>query len=164
MLTWGKLKNPLFCLKKMRLEDLKPNDFTWNVMIAGYARRGDCDTAFMLLSKMSEEGLTPDLVTWNVMVSGYVQSHRSTEALALLQEMLDAGVKPNEITLTGLLPVCGLIDSAYTGKEIHGLAYRLELFANVFVASALIDMYSRCGSVEDAWNVFSSIPFKNVAS
>ncbi|PHT42803.1 hypothetical protein CQW23_16828 [Capsicum baccatum] len=35
---------------------------------------------------------------------------------------------------------------------------------NVFVASALIDMYSRCGSVEDAWNVFSSAPFKNVAS
>ncbi|KAF3655778.1 hypothetical protein FXO38_14514 [Capsicum annuum] len=35
---------------------------------------------------------------------------------------------------------------------------------NVFVASALIDMYSKCGSVEDAWNVFSSAPFKNVAS
>lgn len=160
----GKIEESFILFEKMRLEGIRPNDFTWNVMIAGYARRGDCDTAFMLRSKMSEEGLTPDLVTWNAMVSGYVQSHRSTEALALLQDMLDAGVKPNEVTLTGLLPVCGLIDSACTGKEIHGLAYRLELFPNVFVASALIDMYSRCGSVEDSWNVFSSVPFKNVAS
>lgn len=80
--------------------------FTWNVMIAGYARRGDCDAAFTLFSKMSKEGLTPDLVTWNAMFSGYIQSRRSNEALSLLQDMLDAGVKPNEVTLTGLLPVC----------------------------------------------------------
>ncbi|XP_060190940.1 pentatricopeptide repeat-containing protein At5g59600-like isoform X1 [Lycium barbarum] len=160
----GKIEESFILFEKMRLEGIRPNDFTWNVMIAGYARKGDCDTAFMLFTKMSKEGLTPDLVTWNAMISGYVQSQRSTEALALLQDMLDAGVKPNEVTLTGLLPVCGLTDSACTGKEIHGLVYRLELFANVFVASALIDMYSRCGSVEDAWNVFTSVPFKNVAS
>ncbi|KAJ8568624.1 hypothetical protein K7X08_028157 [Anisodus acutangulus] len=107
-----KIDESFILFEKMRLEGIRPNDFTWNVMIAGYARTGDCDTAFILVSKMSKEGLTPDLVTWNAMISGYVQSHRSTEALALLQDMLDAGVKPNEVTITGLLPVCGLIDSA----------------------------------------------------
>nr|XP_009764589.1 PREDICTED: putative pentatricopeptide repeat-containing protein At3g49142 [Nicotiana sylvestris]XP_009764590.1 PREDICTED: putative pentatricopeptide repeat-containing protein At3g49142 [Nicotiana sylvestris]XP_009764591.1 PREDICTED: putative pentatricopeptide repeat-containing protein At3g49142 [Nicotiana sylvestris] len=160
----GKIEESFILFEKMRLEGIRPNDFTWNIMIAGYARKGDCDTAFMLLSKMNKEGLTPDLVTWNAMISGFVQSHRSTEALALVQDMLDAGVKPNEVTLTGLLPLCGLIDSVSRGKEIHGLVYRLEFFANVFVSSALIDMYSRCGSVEEAWNVFSSVTFKNIAS
>ncbi|CAN4084537.1 unnamed protein product [Withania somnifera] len=136
----GKIEESFILFEKMRLDGIRPNDFTWNVMITGYARRVDCGTASMLFSKMS--------------IEGFIQSHRSTEALSLLLDMLDAGVKPNEVTLTGLLP----------GEEIHGLVNRLELIANVFVASALIDMYSRCGREEDAWKVFSSVPFKNVAS
>ncbi|KAA8528130.1 hypothetical protein F0562_035619 [Nyssa sinensis] len=160
----GNIEQSHVLFEQMKLEGLEPNDFTWNAMIAGYARKGDSERAFTLFSRMIREGLIPDSVTWNAIISGFVQSQKTAEAVKLFRDMLIAGIKPNHVTVTGLLPACGLIGSIQRGKEIHGLIYRMELYFNVFVASALIDMYSKCGSVKDAWNVFDRIPVKNVAS
>ncbi|KAK9273002.1 hypothetical protein L1049_017809 [Liquidambar formosana] len=137
-----------------------PNVFALNWMISASAFHGFCEEAV----GMSRERLVPDLVTWNAMISGFAQSHRAVEAMKLFQDMLVAGIRPNHVTVTGLLPVCGLMGSIRRGKEIQCLIYRMGFDANVFVASALIDMYSKCGSVKDAKNVFDQIPAKNVAS
>ena len=160
----GTLEEALVLFERMKVEGLEPNDFTWNAMIAGYARDGDCNGAFVLFSRMVREGLVPDLVTWNAMISGFTQSLKAVEAWRLFQDMLVAGIKPNQVTVTGLLPACGLMGSIHRGKELHGLIYRMGLDMNVFVATALIDMYSKCGTVKDAWDVFDRIPIKNVAS
>ncbi|KAL0389387.1 UNVERIFIED_CONTAM: Pentatricopeptide repeat-containing protein, mitochondrial [Sesamum calycinum] len=160
----GRIEESVFLFERMRLEGVKPNDFTWNTIIAGHARSGDCDGAFKFFSRMCREGLFPDLVIWNAMISGFVQSQRAVEALELFRDMLISRIKPNEVTVTGLLPVCGMVGSVGRGREIHGLIYRMGLDINVFLASALIDMYSKCGSVEEAQNVFNSIPNKNAAS
>ncbi|CAK9153072.1 unnamed protein product [Ilex paraguariensis] len=160
----GMIEQSLVLFDAMKLEGLRPNDFTWNALIAGYARKGLCDGAFALFSRMSEEGLPPDLVTWNAMISGLVQGQCAVEALEVFRDMLIAGIKPNHVTVTGLLPACALMNSIQIGKEIHGLIYRMVLYMNVFVTSALIDIYSKCGSVKDARNVFNEIPIKNVAS
>ncbi|KAI3449909.1 hypothetical protein Pfo_006574 [Paulownia fortunei] len=160
----GKVEESDVLFDRMRLEGVKPNDFTWNAIIAGHARIGDCDGAFEFFSRMGNGGLVPDLVTWNAMISGFVQSQRAIEALELFRDMLSSEIKPNQLTVTGLLPSCGMIGSIGRGKEIHGLIYRMELDINVFVASALIDMYSKCGSIEEARNVFNTTPSKNAAS
>ncbi|CAK7339248.1 unnamed protein product [Dovyalis caffra] len=161
----GKIEEALVLFERMKLEGLEPNVFTWNAMISGYARRGDSDGAFSLLSKMTREGLIPDLVTWNAMIAGFVQGERAGDAFKLFQDMLVLGVKPNLVTVTGLLPACGMISSIRQGREIHGLIYRMEFdITNAFVASALIDMYSECGSVEEASTVFEKFHNKNAAS
>ncbi|KAL2487940.1 Pentatricopeptide repeat-containing protein [Forsythia ovata] len=160
----GMIEESVVLFESMRLEGLEPNDFTWNAMIAGHARSGDCNGAVEFFSMMSEGGLVPDLVTWNAIISGFVQGQRAREALQLFHDMLIAGIKPNQVTVTGLLPACGMIGSIGKGKEIHGLIYRMGLYINVYVASALIDMYSKCGSVKEAWNVFYTTPSRNVAS
>ncbi|GFZ18209.1 pentatricopeptide repeat (PPR) superfamily protein [Actinidia rufa] len=160
----GKIGESFVLFEKMKLEGLEPNKFTWNVMIVGHARRGDCNGALTMFSSMTREGLVPDLATWNAVISGFVQSHKTDEAVKLFQEMLKIGVKPNHMTVTGLLPLCGLTGSLMMGKAIHGLINRIGLDINVYVSSALIDTYSRCSSVIQARNVFDSIPVKNVAS
>ncbi|WJZ88536.1 hypothetical protein VitviT2T_007824 [Vitis vinifera] len=160
----GTLEEALVLFERMKVEGLEPNDFTWNAMIAGYARDGDCNGAFVLFSRMVREGLVPDLVTWNAMISGFTQSLKAVEAWRLFQDMMVAGIKPNQVTVTGLLPACGLMGSIHRGKELHGLIYRMGFDMNVFVATALIDVYSKCGTVKDAWDVFDRIPIKNVAS
>lgn len=161
----GKIEEALVLFERMKLEGLEPNDFTWNALISGYARRGDSDGAFSLLSKMTREGLVPDLVTWNAMIAGFVQGERAGDAFKLFQDMLVLGVKPNLVTVAGLLPACGMVSSIQRGRAIHGLVYRLEFdISNAFIASALIDMYSECGSFKDARTVFEKIHNKNVAS
>ncbi|KAK3205080.1 hypothetical protein Dsin_019126 [Dipteronia sinensis] len=160
----GKIEEAMVLFERIRLEGLEPNDFTWNAMIAGYASRGDTNGAFEIFSRMTGHGLVPDLVTWNAMISGFTQSQRADEAFTLFRAMLVTGVKPNLVTVTGLLPACGLTGSIRRGREIQGWIHRMGLDINVFVGSALIDMYSKCGSVKDARNVFDMIYAKNVAS
>ncbi|KAK8487174.1 hypothetical protein V6N13_145096 [Hibiscus sabdariffa] len=160
----GKIEEALGLFERMKLEGLQPNEFTWNVMITTFARRGDIRAAFALFGRMTKGGLLPDLVTWNTVISGFAQSHCPSEAFNLFRHMLVSGIKPNHVTVTGLLPACGLTGSIRKGREIHCLIYRLGLDVNVFVTSALIDMYSKCGSMRDARNVFHNIPSKNAAS
>ncbi|MBA0690647.1 hypothetical protein Golax_007300 [Gossypium laxum] len=160
----GKNEEALGLFERMKLEDFQPNEFTWNVMITAFSRRGDIRAALALFGRMTKEGLLPDLVTWNTIISGFAQSHCPFEAFNLFRHMLVSGIKPNHVTVTGFLPACGLTGSIEKGREIHCLIYRLGLDANVFIASALIDMYSKCGSVKDARNVFDNVPSKNAAS
>ncbi|KAL8263661.1 hypothetical protein R6Q59_021791 [Mikania micrantha] len=160
----GRLQESQFMFERMKLAGLEPNEFTWNALIAGYARIGDCDATFASFSKMSKTGLVPNVVTWNAMISGFVQSQHTAEAMELFKGMLVAGVKPNPVTVTCLLPAIGSTGSVNSGKELHGLIYRTNMYVNVFVASALVDMYSKCGYVEHARNVFNIMPFKNIAS
>ncbi|KAJ4977786.1 hypothetical protein NE237_008566 [Protea cynaroides] len=160
----GNLEQSAILFERMKLEGLVPNHFTWNALIAGYAQNGDCNRAFELFCRMKEAGLVPDLVTWNAMIAGFAQNHKSTWAIELFREMLVSGLKPNSVTISGLLPAFGLMGSLHRGKQIHGLIYRNKLDINVFTSTALIDMYSKCGSVKDACNVFDRIAVKNAAS
>ncbi|XP_040992496.1 pentatricopeptide repeat-containing protein At5g59600-like isoform X1 [Juglans microcarpa x Juglans regia] len=162
----GKIDQALVLFERMKLEGLEPNDFTWNAMIAGYARSGDTKGAFVLFSRMIREGLVPDLVTWNALISGFVQSQQGGEAFKLFRYMFVLGIKPNHVTVTGLLPACGFTGSTQRGREIHGLIYRMGLDVNIFVATALVDMYSKCGLVKNAQTVFHRIPDrdKNILS
>ncbi|KAL3609118.1 hypothetical protein D5086_000138 [Populus alba] len=158
MYSKWKIEEALVLFERMKLEGLEPNDFTWNALISGYARRGDSDGAFSLLSKMTREGLVPDLVTWNAMIAGFVQGERAGDAFKLFQDMLVLGVKPNLVTVAGLLPACGLTSSIQRGRAIHGLVYRLEFdIRNAFIASALIDMYSECGN---AYELVKEMPIE----
>lgn len=148
--------------ERMRLEGLEPNDFTWNAMIVGFARCGDTNNAFALMSRMRREGYFPDLVTWNAIISGFAQSQHAVEALEMFRDMLVSGTKPNQVTITGLLPICGSTISIQIGRQIHGLIYRMGLEINSFVASALVDMYSKCGDMKNARTVFDRVRVRNV--
>lgn len=53
----GKIEQAVLLFENMKLEGLEPNNFTWNAMIACYARRGDSNGAFACFSRMTKEGI-----------------------------------------------------------------------------------------------------------
>ncbi|KAG5051127.1 hypothetical protein JHK87_003325 [Glycine soja] len=160
----GEIEQALMLFERMRLEGLEPNDFTWNAIIAAYARSSDSRKAFGFFERMKREGVVPDVVAWNALISGFVQNHQVREAFKMFWEMILSRIQPNQVTVVALLPACGSAGFVKWGREIHGFICRKGFDGNVFIASALIDMYSKCGSVKDARNVFDKIPCKNVAS
>ncbi|KAF9597230.1 hypothetical protein IFM89_016371 [Coptis chinensis] len=160
----GNMNQSLLLFEQMSSEGVEPNEFTWNVIISGYAHSGDCNGALELFSRMRNRGLTPDLVTWNATIAGLVQNNRNVEALTLFSKMLALELKPNAVTISGLLPGCGSAGSIHRGKQLHGLMYRRRLHLNIFTATALIDMYAKCGFVREARGVFDQIEVKNTAS
>lgn len=154
------LANDLF--EQMKSEGPEPNVFTWNAMIVGFARCGDSDSAFAMFDTMRRADNIPDSATWSAIISGFTQSHRPAEALKMFRAMLLSETRPTQVTIAGLLPICGLTGSIKIGKQLHGHVFRMSLEINAFVASALVDMYSKCGDINTARSVFDSVRTKTV--
>ncbi|XP_050206440.1 pentatricopeptide repeat-containing protein ELI1, chloroplastic [Mercurialis annua] len=127
-------------------------------MITCYARHGMLKEARGLFDGLDER----DLVCWNVMIDGYVQHGLANKGLVLFREMLKAKIKPNEVTVLAVLSGCGQIGALESGKWVHSYVQNNEIEINNHVGSALIDMYSKCGSLEDARLVFERIKHKDV--
>ncbi|CAK7330717.1 unnamed protein product [Dovyalis caffra] len=103
-------------------------------------------------------------VSWNAIITSLAYLKRNQDALEMFRLMIDEGVEPNSVTISSMLPV--LVESEHIdfGKEIHGFSLRFGLESDIFVANALIDMYSKSGHSSQASNVFNQIGEKNVIS
>ncbi|KAF3443507.1 hypothetical protein FNV43_RR13190 [Rhamnella rubrinervis] len=75
--------------------------------------------------------------------------------------MLKQNLAPNAVTLASILPACSPLGNIDLGKQLHGFSVRHYLDENVFVATALIDMYSKSGGITYAENLFSETAEKN---
>jgi pentatricopeptide repeat protein len=106
-----------------------------------------------------------DDVTRNAMIAGYTQSGQSETAVLVFREMLEAGLEPTSVTLASVLPACDPLGGGIcAGKQIHCFAVRHHLDANVFVGTALVDMYSKCGEISTAECVFAGMTDKSTVS
>ncbi|KAL7158300.1 hypothetical protein ABFS83_02G133100 [Erythranthe nasuta] len=142
-----------------KLFDTMPerNLVSFTAMITGYAKNGEIDEARVLFDGMEER----DVVSWNVMIDGYAQHGRPNEALILFRQMLEARLKPNEATMLAVLSACGQVGALESGQWIHSYLKYSSRSINTHVGTALIDMYCRCGSLEDARLVFDAIKNKD---
>ncbi|KAF6168901.1 hypothetical protein GIB67_038398 [Kingdonia uniflora] len=128
-------------------------------LIDMYAKSGLISIAKQLFEKNCVN--TKDQVTWNAMIAGYAQNGETDQAFTVLRQMLEQNEKPNSVTLASILPACNLSGGVTVGKQIHGFALRHSIHGNVFVGSALIDMYSKCGAIVSGEMVFHMTPEKN---
>eukprot|EP01018_Ginkgo_biloba_P019043 Gb_02373 [translate_table: standard] len=134
--------------------------FVGNSLIAMYANCGSVDNAYQLFHKMSKR----DVVSWTMMIAGYSQSGYANEALKLFNQMQVTGIKPDSITIVKVLPTCVQLATLQQGECIHGYAIRSGFESDIFVGTALIDMYAKCGSLKTARHVFDKMSKRNIAS
>lgn len=88
----------------------------------------------------------------------------SNQAIAMFKSMKSQGVEPNKITLVGLLSACASIGALDVGKWVETYASQRSLQHDIFVATALVDMYAKCGSIDNALRVFEDMPIRNEVS
>lgn len=134
------------------------NVVLWNVMVDGYVRAGDFNAAREMFNEMPQRSV----VSWNSMISGYAQNGFFKEAIELFRQMQIGEVLPNYVTLVSVLPAISRLGALEVGKWVHFYAMRNVIEIDEVLGSALIDMYSKCGSIEKAIQVFDSLPIKNV--
>ncbi|KAG0460895.1 hypothetical protein HPP92_020812 [Vanilla planifolia] len=138
--------------RKMFDEIPTRDSVSWNVMISGYARMGDCSSARALFDSMFER----DVVSWNAIISCYVQNGFFSGALELFRMMLrEDKIKPDEVTITSVLQACTHMGALNLGQWLHVYIRRQRIPMDLQVTTALVDMYGRCGSIEDAQRVFA---------
>lgn len=101
-----------------------------------------------------------NVYAWTAMINGYVQTRASDEALSLFREMqIKDGIEPNRVSLVSVLPASSSYGGLIVGKQIHGFTIRKELNHDVSLGNALIDMYSKCGSLDCARRIFEDDSF-----
>ncbi|KAJ7531823.1 hypothetical protein O6H91_14G060500 [Diphasiastrum complanatum] len=140
---------------KSRLES---DVFVGSTLVDMYAKYGNMEEAFRAFDKIQNK----NLVSWNAIIAGYAQHARGREALQLFERMQLDGIKPNGITFVSTLKACSTIAAMDQGKKIHAQISKDQLDSDMFVASALVDMYSKCGSLDHARQVFDKLPRRDV--
>ncbi|XP_037411007.1 pentatricopeptide repeat-containing protein At3g02330, mitochondrial-like isoform X2 [Triticum dicoccoides] len=145
-----------------RVFDAMPHRDTvsWNTMLTAYSHSGDIATAVSLFDAMPN----PDVVSWNTLVSSYCQHGMHSESVALFLEMARSGVASDRTTFAVLLKSCGALDDLALGVQIHALAVKAGLDIDVRTGSALVDMYGKCSSLDNALFFFYGMPERNWVS
>ncbi|XP_031270088.1 pentatricopeptide repeat-containing protein At3g05340-like [Pistacia vera] len=123
-----------------------------NALITSYFKCGSCGLGRQVFGEMRER----NVITWTAVISGLVQNQLYDDSLKLFAEMRCGSVNPNFLTYLSSLMACSGLQALREGRQIHGILWKLGSQSDVRIESALMDMYSKCGSVEDAWRVFES--------
>eukprot|EP01018_Ginkgo_biloba_P034602 Gb_21765 [translate_table: standard] len=100
----------------------------------------------------------------SAMIGGYARNMHYREALTLFRQMHLGGVKPDSFVITSVLPACANLAVLELGKEIHAYVVKIGLELDVFVGNALIDMYGKCQSLENARQVFDKMSQRDYVS
>uniref|UniRef100_A0ACD5YUG6 Uncharacterized protein n=1 Tax=Avena sativa TaxID=4498 RepID=A0ACD5YUG6_AVESA len=129
---------------------------SWNTMVSGYGKSGDLAAARQVFGRMPER----NLVSWSAMVDTLVRAGEFGEALWVFDRMMLESLKPDVVVLFSVLKACAHLGVVERGRWVHqyleteGVAGRQS---NVLVETALVDMYCKCGCMEEAWFVFDSV-------
>ncbi|CAA7020585.1 unnamed protein product [Microthlaspi erraticum] len=103
-----------------------------------------------------------DLVLWNAMFSRYVKQSENEEALNLFSELQISKESPDEFTFADMLKAAGNLASLQLGEAFHCQVMKRGLECNSYITNALLDMYAKCGSPEDAYKAFDSAASRDV--
>ncbi|XP_059451626.1 pentatricopeptide repeat-containing protein At1g71460, chloroplastic [Corylus avellana] len=108
-----------------------------------------------LARRIFEEIGERDVVVWGAMIAGFAHNRLQKEALEYVRRMVEEGIRPNSVILTTILPVIGDVWEHKLGREVHAYVVKAKSYSRqIFIQSALIDMYCKCGDMGSGRRVF----------
>lgn len=133
------------------------NVVSWNSMITGYCNCGMIREAYELFEEMGER----NLVSWMVMISGFFETNEYGEAWCLFLMMVRSGMRPDQaILVVALSAIKGLSDLELL-ENLRTVAIKTGYEGDVVVGTAILDAYTRNGSLDNAIKFFEIMPNRN---
>lgn len=129
------------------------NLVSWNSILDGYAKCGEMVLAQKIFESMQER----DVRSWSSLIDGYVKAGEYREAMAVFENMLAVGPKANEVTMVSVLSSCAHLGALEKGRMMHKYVVDNGLPLTMVLQTSLVDMYAKCGAIEEALYVFRSI-------
>ncbi|XP_010277136.1 PREDICTED: pentatricopeptide repeat-containing protein At4g14850 [Nelumbo nucifera] len=106
----------------------------------------------------------PNDVSWGSMITAYEQNDVEEKACITFLHALREGVRPTDFMVSSVLSACAGLAGLELGRSVHAIAVKACVEGNVYVGSALVDMYGKCGSIEDSELAFDEMPRRNLIS
>ncbi|XP_073274890.1 pentatricopeptide repeat-containing protein At2g13600-like [Primulina huaijiensis] len=133
------------------------NTVCWNSMVSGYSLNGQLAEAKMLFDQIPNK----NSISWNSLIAGYVETENFVETFEVFNEMILSGEQPSKSTFSSVLKACASLASLEKGRYAHGKAVKLGFQQDVYVDTALLDMYAKSGSIECSKKIFARMKMKN---
>ncbi|EOY33313.1 hypothetical protein QUC31_019009 [Theobroma cacao] len=152
----GHVKVAKLVFDVMRVKNL----VSWNTMVDGYMRNGEYEKAVEIFDEMPQR----DVISWTALINGFARRGFHEEALDWFREMMIFGVKPDYVVIIAVLTACANLGALGVGLWIHRFVLKQSFRDNVRVNNSLIDMYSRCGCIELAREVFDKMQKRTLVS
>ncbi|KAL6634376.1 hypothetical protein ACP70R_027047 [Stipagrostis hirtigluma subsp. patula] len=124
-----------------------------------YAKCGDLLSA----REVFDSAHCNNVVLWTSMLNGYVECGCPDKAFSLFDSMLRANVEPNKATVLALLSACSNLGSANLGEKVEENVVAMELQSDLQVSTGLIDMYCKCGNIQNARKIFDGVTNRDLA-
>ncbi|RID51296.1 hypothetical protein BRARA_H01974 [Brassica rapa] len=130
-------------------------------MISGYMNQGLVEDAEEIFDKTRVK----DIVVYNAMVEGLSRTgetaKRAVEMYVLMQR---AGFHPNISSFASVIGACSVLTAREVGMQVHGQVMKSGVYTHIKMGSSLLDMYAKCGGIDDARKVFDQMKERNVFS
>ncbi|GAV85064.1 PPR domain-containing protein/PPR_2 domain-containing protein, partial [Cephalotus follicularis] len=136
------------------------NVFVSAAMVRFYRGTESLVDAYKVLVEIPQ----PSVISWNTLISGFVQSGKFRKALGLFLELERSVVCANAYSFTAALGACGKLSLLQLGRSIHAKIVKNGLECGNVVENCLVDMYGKCGSVEEAIWVFDDMIDRDIIS
>nr|UPT48951.1 pentatricopeptide repeat protein AaPPR1163 [Agave angustifolia] len=135
--------------------------FVGSALVNMHGKCGDLVSARRVFDGMKKR----ELAVWNSMITGYAQNGMPQEAIKLFNAMRKSRTEPDKYTIAAVLSACASVGALDLGSWVDDFASRKGLLPrNVYISTALIDMYAKCGNLDRAIQIFEAMPHKNVVS
>ncbi|KAK9067068.1 hypothetical protein SSX86_014392 [Deinandra increscens subsp. villosa] len=146
---WGSIKDVVSLFDTMPVKDV----ITWTQMISVYMESGLVEVAEKVFDEMPER----NCFSYNSLLQGFCQNGVPVRALCMFCRMMEEGVELDDFSLTIILNACGLLADKNVSEQIHGFVLKCGFGFTDRIESALIDMFSKCGRMNDAEEMFESL-------
>ncbi|KAF9611518.1 hypothetical protein IFM89_032564 [Coptis chinensis] len=140
---------------------LERNVMCSTAMISGYMNEGSFEKAEEIFNKT----VYKDVVVFNAMIEGYSKSiETATRSVEVYIQMQRLSFRSTISTFVSVIGACTVLSAFEVGHQVQSQLMKMEIFTDVRLGSALVDMYSKCGRIEDARTIFDDMHDKNVFS
>ncbi|KAK7394669.1 hypothetical protein VNO78_15204 [Psophocarpus tetragonolobus] len=152
------------------------DDFIRSSLVEMYCKCGRMDKASIVLKDVPLDFLKKGnaevtckepkagMVSWGSMVSGYVWNGKYEDGLKIFRLMVRGLVVVDIRTVTTIISACADAGILEFGRHVHAYIQKIGHRIDSYVGSSLIDMYSKSGSLDDAWTIFKQINEPNIVS
>ncbi|KAK9683055.1 hypothetical protein RND81_10G115100 [Saponaria officinalis] len=126
------------------------DSFVGSTLVDMYCKYGMINEAMKLHDRLEEQ----NMVSWNAIIWGFLLQDQNEEAQSFFSWMLEMGIEPDNFTFATVLDTCANMAAVGLGKQIHAQIIKYQLQADAYIVSTLVDMYSKCGNMQDSQQIF----------
>ena len=130
-----------------------------SMLVDMYAKSSSLDKAEHIFDTLQVR----NTISWTTLLSAYSDKGFSEEPLYCFENMMLEGVCPDVVTYICSLKACGSLGAIYKGQELHCEISKEELEEDAYVGNSLVDMYAKCGALEEA-QVFEEVGVRTLVS